>query len=266
MGLTGSREVAATTFLWGLKRSGNHLLANWLYANHGATARDVLDSDGLHPQLHAGFRDVRADVAFFNNCGWLHSRGFGLGDLDRGDFQVAMRRQTTTIFGIEDCDLAFVPKTPHGPGIVNVLLLRDPLNNLASRLEAAKTRPEIFRVDEAYIEVYEMFCAEALGRSHHLVGKTVVNYNHFIDDRAYRDSVAAELGLRNVDVMSEATDFGGGSSFSDAGRPSATSLKTRFRQHRVPDHLVEMLLSREAIRVACETLFGYDLAALSEGA
>ena len=54
----------STTFLWGMKRSGIHHVVNWLYANHGAMAKADLATDGLHPQLHDGFCDPDAGVAF----------------------------------------------------------------------------------------------------------------------------------------------------------------------------------------------------------
>ena len=35
---------------------------------------------------------------------------------------------------------------------------------------------------------------------------------------------------------------------------------TRYREHPLPPELVEMLLDRAAIREACTTVFGFDLA------
>jgi hypothetical protein len=254
---------AGATFLWGLKRSGNHLVANWLYANLGASAKGELDTSGLHPQLCQGFADEAVSVAFFNNCGRLYSRAFHLGSLEPSDFRTAMERHRATIFGLEDCQLACASRTPAGPDVANVLILRDPLNNLASRLEGAKTRPEIFRTDREYVDLFDSFCSEFLGHTNHLASKTVVSYNRFVQDRAYRDELAAELGFENQDVVAEATDFGGGSSFSALTESNpASSLMTRFRQHPLPPRFKRMLLERDAIRQACSTVFGYDVAEL----
>jgi hypothetical protein len=65
---------AAATFVRGLKRSGIHLIVNWLYANLGATVKDELPEADLPRQLHDGFRNVAAGVTYFNNCGWFWSR------------------------------------------------------------------------------------------------------------------------------------------------------------------------------------------------
>ncbi len=246
-------------FLWGLKRSGNHLLANWLYANAGATAKRELDTQDLHPLLFQGFCDPEASVAFFNNCGFLNSRNFDLGDLTPADFDSAAGRRSLTIFGIEDCRLQHAAQAPSGPEVVNLVLLRDPLNNIASRLEGAKTKPEIFRTDEAYVDLYASYCEEALGRSHVFERKVVVNFNRFVDERSYRDSIAASLGMVNLDLVDEATDFGGSSSFSPGtGASSTEALMSRFRDHPIPDHLLDLMLARPVIHDACVELFGYE--------
>ena len=254
-------ETPKTFFLWGLKRSGNHLLANWLYANLGANAKHALDSSDIHRQLRQAHWDPVAGVAFYNNCGQLNSRQFQLGLLARADFDAARRRHGVTIFGIEDCQLRYGKRTPAGADIVNVLVLRDPLNNIASRLEAAKDRPEVFRTDEPYVDLMASYCAEFTSSTDLLNNKLVVNFNRFVGDPAYRDRIASGLGLDNLDVLGEASDYGGSSSFSPGSGPSTTrELFTRFHQHRLPDGMIELLLDRPVIRETCSTVFGYELA------
>jgi hypothetical protein len=267
----GGRDQAGsvtptTVFLWGLKRSGNHVLANWLYGNFGATEKQPLDSSDIHRQLRQGHCDPAAGVAFYNNCAQLNSRNFRLGLLRRVDFELARHRLPVTIFGIEDCQLRYAKRAPIGTGILHVLVLRDPLNNIASRLEAAKARPEVFRTDETYLDLFASYCAEFIGLTDVLGNKVVVNFNSFIGDRAYRDSIAGEIGFDNRDVLAEASDYGGSSSFSPGSGPSTNrELLTRFRQHRIPDDMFEMLLDRPVIGEACSKVFGYELADVRDG-
>jgi hypothetical protein len=254
-------ERRKTFFLWGLKRSGNHMLANWLYANLGATHKQPLDSSDIHRQLRQAHWDPAAGVAFYNNCAQLNSRQFQLGLLTRADFDLARRRQPVTIFGIEDCRLRNAKRTPTGTDIVNVLVLRDPLNNIASRLEGAKARPEVFRTDQTYLDLIASYCAEYVGMTDLLDDKVVVNFNRFVAERTYRDLIAAELGVDNRDVLGEASDYGGSSSFTPGSGPSTTEeLSTRFRKHRLPDDMIDQLLDRPVIRETCSTVFGYELA------
>jgi hypothetical protein len=131
-------------------------------------------------------------------------------------------------------------------------------------LEGAKTRPQLFRVDRGYIDLYEAYCAELLGVTTHLRRKTTISFNRFIEDRAYRDALAAELGMPNHDLMAQATDFSSASSFSSSDGSSPTSsLVTRFQQHPLPPRFIRMLLERDAIGEACAQVFGYDLAAIA---
>ena len=249
--------------MWGLKRSGIHLIVGWLYANLGATVRDELGAADLPRQLRDGFRDPSAGVAFFNNVGWIHSRQLGLGPLTADDLERAAARHPTTILGIEDCSLRWATTTASVPDPRNLLLLRDPLNNLASRLEGTKTRPGQFRTDEAFLDLYEEYCAELLGRTVHLPDRTAISFNRFVEDRAYRDEVAAVLGVPNHDAVSEVSPYGDGSSFSSSGVASSVeSLMTRYQQHPLPPVMIEGLLARPLIGETCATVFGYDLAEL----
>jgi hypothetical protein len=249
------------TVQWGLKRSGNHLVANWLYANLGGTVKDPLDTGGLHPQFRDAFFDPTSRVAFYNNCGWLNSRRFALGDLEHRDFEQAAERHAATIFGIEDCDFRLAPQPPSGRDGTRVLILRDPLNNLASRLEGAKTRPDVFRTDEAFINLLAAYCAEFLGQTKWLGDAVRINFNRFVLDRVYRDELAQQMGLPNRDVVSEIPAYGGGSSFTGIQGPATPQLlMERFRQHRIPRPLIEMLFDHAVVRETCATEFGYDLA------
>jgi hypothetical protein len=252
--------TARAVFLWGLKRSGNHLLANWLFANLGGRKKLSLP-DADHRQLLDGHCDPDAGVAFYNNCGRLNSRQFGLGLLTRSDFEAAMSRNRVTIFGIEDCQIRFARRLPTGDDIVTMLLLRDPLNNIASRLEGAINRSDAFRTDEEYVDLFASYCDEYLGRTDHLANKVTVDFSRFVIDREYRDDIATQLGLENHDEVAEVSNYGGGSSFAIGAAPtSSDDLMHRYRQHPVPDELLDLLLDRPAIRDACTMVFGYDLA------
>jgi hypothetical protein len=254
----------SSTFVWGLKRSGIHHVVNWLYANHGARTKTALATDGLHPQMTDGFCDPEAGVAFFNNCGQLYSRMQELGDLAPADFALAASRQPTSIFGIEDCKLTLAGRASVPGEQTTVLLLRDPLNHLASRLAAREKAPDLFKVDKPYIQLMSTYCAEALGLAGHLDPKVVILFNRFVADRSYRDTVAGALGVPNLDLVTEVSTYGGGSSFTGvAPLSSPASVLTRYRQRPVPPRLLGMLLEHDAIREACTSLFDYDLAEIA---
>jgi hypothetical protein len=256
---------ARSTFVWGLQRSGIHLVVGWLYANHGGIQRDPLPS-GLHPQLGDGFRDVGAGVAFFNNPGRLYCRGFGLGKVTPGDFEAAVEASGRAIFSIEDCELARVDQLPPGDHTANVMLVRHPLNLVASRLRGAQRAPELFRTDERFLDVLASYCAEALGRTHVLPNLVVITYDRFVRDRTYRDRLAAELGVPNHDAVTEVSEYGGGSSFTQmAERPSPDAVTSRYLEQPLPPALLQQLLDRPAVVEACHSVFGFELADVAGG-
>lgn len=254
------------TFVWGLKRSGIHFFVNWLYANLGATQRDQLDAKGLHHQLRDGFCDREAGIAFFNNCGITYSRQFSLGTVRREDFEAALHTSTAAIFGIEDCWLRpGISRVPTGGHISHVLLARDPLNNLASRLRGQRKRPDVLPVDTTFVDLFDSYCREYLQWTNELPKKVTVNYNRFVTDRSNRDAIALALGVKNLDMTSEVSAYGGGSSFRSDGVPdSHASLMTRFREQPIPPAILEYLVTKPAILEICTSEFGYNLLELSE--
>lgn len=143
---------------------------------------------------------------------------------------------------------------------VSVLIMRDPLNNLASRLKAAERRPDVFPVHERFLDLFEAYCAEYLGYTDELPKKTLVNFNRFVTESDYRQAMAEELGTHNHDAVSEVSPYGGGSSFSAGDRSPTPSLMTRYRQYPIPRHLLKLLLGRKSVREMCSTVFGYNLA------
>jgi hypothetical protein len=256
-----SQDEKRIYFVWGLKRSGIHFCVDWLFDNAGGRSKARLPSrHGFHPQLRDGFCDREAGVFFFNNCGRSFSREFSLGTLDRQDFERAAASHRVTIFGIEDCDIARYASRACLGVAMHVVIMRDPLNNIASRLRGQEDRPQVFRVDERYVELYETYCREFLGETAFVQPKVAVSYNRFVQERSYRDAVATELHLANRDLIDRVSNYGGGSSFSGRQSSSVPALLTRYREEPVAPPLVRLLLSKPSIGEICRRVFHYELA------
>jgi hypothetical protein len=233
---------------------------NWLFANCGGRDRSPLEPTGLHRQLCDGFADPAAGITFFNNVGRISSRRYTLGSLRADDFEHAAAGSKRTIFGVEDCRLRFASRTSGVSRSRHVLVLRDPLNLVASRVAAKSRRPKPFPLDPAFVDLLEAYCAEYLGVTDQLEDKVLVSFNRFITDRSHRDEIAAALDVPNLDDLSEVSGYGGGSSFTGTTRSSVDDLLRRHEQQPVPGDVLELLLARPAIGDACAQVFGYDLA------
>jgi len=250
---------AQSMFVWGLQRSGIHLVVSWLFANLGGSRQEPLPP-ARHPQLGDGFFDPVTRVAFFNNPGRFYCRAFKLGPIEPRDVEAVADEYEHCVISIEDCTLASVAQLPAGERTVSLLVVRHPLNLLASRRRGAATRPELFRTDVEFIDVLAAYYDEALGHTDHLPNRTVVVFDRFVDDRSYRDALAARLDVPNRDAVGDVSSYGGGSSFTGAAGPtSMEELHTRYLEEPLPATLLDELLDRPAIVDACRTLFGFEL-------
>lgn len=248
-------------FLWGLKRSGIHFFVNWLYHNLGATQQaEIVANLNIHPQLQRGFYDPLTSVAFFNNCGHLNSRDYQLGAISGKDFRRCAEDYKSIIFGLEDADLkGCVKQTLLSPNITHIILLRDPLNNIASRKKAAQNKPDVFPTHEGYLALYENYCKEVLQHSNHIKRKYFVSYNRMVLEPSYRKKIAARLKIPNFDYTDLVSAYGDGSSFTGLKTPNKKELMTRFKDYSIPTTLLEQLKHQKYTLEVCRKIFGYDL-------
>lgn len=245
-----------------MKRSGIHFLVNWLYACAGGREKKEF-SDHFPPrnkQFKKGFYDPQVGIAFFNNCGHHFSRKFDLGPITKQDFLHASSQFTTTIFGLEDALIsANKHKTVNSHTHTDILLLRDPLNHLASRVKASERTPETVPTNIEFIELYNSYCEEVMSLTKHLPDKIIVIYDKFVIDFKYRNHIATKLGLTNTEKTREISDFGGGSSFSGLNQLNITNVLTRYKQQKMPNDLLKAMLEFDCISKLTERIFKYDL-------
>jgi hypothetical protein len=248
---------AQSTFVWGLQRSGIHLVVSWLFANFGGRRREPLPATG-HPQFGDGFLDPVAQVAFFNNPGRFYCRAFKLGPIQPHDVRAVADEYEHCIVSIEDCSLAYAAQLPAGDRTASLLVVRHPLNLLASRRRGATARPELFRTDVEFIEILADY-EEALEHTHHLPNCTVVVFDRFVDDPSYRDALAARLEVPNRDAVPRFRAMAAGSSFTERRDQLRWTRCTRYLEEPLPATLVPELVDRPAIVGACRNLFGFEL-------
>jgi hypothetical protein len=87
---------------------------------------------------------------------------------------------------------------------LDLLILRDPFNLLASKLKWAygdverPSKPSLDEVSEARA-LWKVHAREFLGETDHLTDLVTLSYNDWFLHRSYRDRKAAEIGFRNED-------------------------------------------------------------------
>lgn len=194
----------------GLSRSGNHAVVRWIASRTEGRVCFLNCCEGKQNP----FESARA-----LSSGAVTEASYAI-DLERerrGEFS----RKDLLIFNHEDSFLAHacsgVYEEHHDEWVgvsgerIDLLLLRDPFNLIASR---RRRRGTLVKAPAA-MRIWKQHAREFLGRGRRRNQRRVeLSYNHWFADPDYRESVAAELGLAAGEgSIDRVADCFGGSSF-----------------------------------------------------
>jgi len=257
--------------VFGLQRSGIHAVINWIIQQSSGPTVFLNDIKSV-----TGNPFLETDDA--HSFAWEASpRRFDL-TLERSGHHASKKY---LLLGYEDTDLRYLPidfdRTIHqGVGesrkILNLLIIRDPYNLFASRMGFLNTanRYPMRQFPERAVELWKVHAREALGATSALEPRRVVIlYNRWFSDQAYRQELAAELGLeftdRGIDSVPgvdlpkvEFARFGCGSSFDNQrfhGQAQAMDVNARWKRYR-HDRFYRSLFDDGEIRELSKQLFG----------
>jgi tetratricopeptide (TPR) repeat protein len=193
-----------------LRRSGGHGVIAWLLGHH------------------------QAEKIHYNQCRPDKDSGCIL-VLDRMIAKYAGTAQKAfELASFEDIPLEHLRQFSR-PGVPAILLLRDPFNWFASRLQMIRTHfdkfvgatPEYFRADAARWKEYAMEYMNAANMPQAIR----VDFNHWYTDQEYRKHTSDALGWRFTDdgfASRLGWEFSSGSSFGETD-PSRLDLLNRWR-------------------------------------
>lgn len=214
----------------GMSRSGNHAVINWILSQ----ARGRCCFINCAEPKHNPFRTARplADRRrFIVNYAPFDAAAEARGELSRKDLLV---------YSYEDCFLGTVAsgtfEDRHDEWVgrtlrrTDVLILRDPYNLFASRIQAGIGEVS----DGVAMRIWKQHAREFLGDRRYLNQRRVlVNYNRWAAERAYRSRVAAALHLEFTDAgRRRVPATGNGSSFDGVrydGRAHAMRTLERWK-------------------------------------
>jgi hypothetical protein len=233
----------------GLQRSGNHAVIQWCLAPLGA---EIVFSNSARPErTRAGTPWVTAE---------------------------ALAAARNVAFSLEDHALAYAGFGPVEVALnhrfgdardrVDILVMRDPFNLFASRLEAGYV--PVTMGGFSFVDFWVDYAREALGIAHrlHRARLVVANYNRWSNDVAYRQELARQLDIPFTDAERDTVaPFGGGSSF-DGKAGSASALATDRRWLKFADNPAYLGLFRDRTVIElARRLFDLDpeLDAFAEG-
>ena len=241
----------------GLRRTGNHAFINWLMPH--IKGRRVFLND--IPLRYHPFRHHYREAKRF---------GFdGAKKMVESDVRGRLTHKDLLLYSYEDYSLEEVlsarlrqrRRVVFGPSknYYEVLILRDPYNLIASRMQAGFITTKTKRKN--FVDLWLEYAREFVGETHYLGdNKICVNYNRWCADQDYRIALSQQFGLPFTDSgFKKVATQGGGSSF-DALDVDAESLlkKTSTRWQRfkdVPEY--REAIATPGLREYSERIFGH---------
>ena len=219
---------------YGLRRSGNHAILEWLIQNMGGSGeRKVVFWRRLMAVKLA---------AYINEANTYPSL-----EVLQEHHRIANTIFEKLIVSYEDVNLDYV--LPVTTGYKNIVIIRDIPNLFASRYKKSigYEQPWDFgamRIDEHSVDIW---------KNHALTGLNgdaiLIQFEKWLDSKEYRDKIAALFGCDNYDITDTITEFGEGSSFSGQNVPTAEDLKNRSNQIELPEEVQQRIEQEDIIEL-----------------
>jgi hypothetical protein len=259
---TSSKEVINTKEIRviGLRRSGNHAIINWMQKQQAGTI-EHLNNIPLNGNpfrwKYIMLRDFAPD-RFEREKNRIRQQA-------KGNFI----KKDCLIYSYEDHPITKItsPRVEHkhdfhfGKSLnrYDVLILRDPFNLIASRLENNMLPVKSFT--QSVIDLWLEYAKEFLGETQYLPNrKVLINYNHWVADINYRREIAFKLDLPFTDAgINDVRPQGGGSSFDKrnfAGRATEMDVLGRWKHFTNNPLFLELLNHTELLNYS-DRIFGH---------
>lgn len=209
---------------YGLRRSGNHAILEWLIQNMGGPGtRNIVKPRRV---IQCG------RSAYINESNTYPSQEHIL--LDVSFCRIAF---DNLIVAYEDVPTNYSLANTHDNK--KIVILRDIFNLFSSRYKKIVSHPEgedyfnvAMRIDEKAVEVW---------KEHANSNALIILFEKWIESKEYRDSICKQLGIPNHDITDTMTEFGEGSSFTGQKKPTIEELKSRSKMVNLPQEVIDRL-------------------------
>jgi hypothetical protein len=243
----------------GLQRSGNHAIMNWIAAQ---TAGICIVLNDCEPRTNP-FNSMQEYCEYSD--GSLVSLLYTWNRVERELVCSRIPQQRNVlIYSYEDRELLGDRVSESWIGSSNsrfeVLIVRDPLNFFASRLQSWDKLTGL-KEKALVIELWKKYAREALGLTSVLdpTRKVLVRFGEWKDDAGYRRKVALKLGVafsdRGIDSVLQIALGSSFDSFNYQNRASEMAVNQRWR-YFIEDDDYRTILADSELRELSTRLFG----------
>ncbi len=211
--------------IYGMRRSGNHAILEWLIKNlSGTNERHVIK----HSLITSGDSCYLNAINEYNQSPSLFI-----------DFYFAKSTYKNFVVSYEDVSDKY--ETAYTTNFKKIVILRDILNVVASRYQKLLSGDPKFRILEINNFFFQNWIDHANAASR---GVRILKFEDWVSSKDTRDEIAKELNCINIDNLETISHHGDGSSFSGTKYiPSANELSNRWKQVNLPDEIMEIINS-----------------------
>lgn len=249
----------------GMSRSGNHSIINWIIKQLSGRFCFLNCAEPKTNPFNTA-RPLAGNRSYKTNY-----QDFNLNAEQRGDFS----QKDYLIHSYEDCFLGMINNRDFeqyhdqfvGPSgrRLDILILRDPFNLFASRKKSNLYNGQIALGGKTVTpftatRIWKQHAKEFTGAKRYLHNhRLLINYNLWVHDKAYREIIAAALGIDFTDNgFHEVSSVAGGSSFDGlAFNSSAYGMQVLHRwKHYAHDQGYKSIFDDEIVSLS-HKIFGY---------
>lgn len=204
---------------YGLRRSGNHAILEWLIQNLGGSGeREVIKHRRLISVNSAAYINEANTFSSLEKLQEYHS--------------LVDKTHESLIVAYEDVGFDYI--LPVSKGYKNIVIIRDIPNLFASRYKKGQAYGHsydygVMRIDEKAVELWKEHAITGLNGD-----AILIQFEKWLDSKEYRDEISSKFNVTNYDITDTITEFGEGSSFSGQRKPTAEELKNRSKQVVLP--------------------------------
>ena len=218
---------------YGLRRSGNHAILEWLLQNMGGSGnREMVKNRRI---IHVN------NAAYINEANSYIDKE----ELNQ-DISNSEKNYEKLIVSYEDVPVDFSLFTE---GYKKIVVVRNIENLFASRFKKAQQyKSSIYtgpmRIDQFAVDLWKNHVNAGLNGD-----AILIQFEKWVDSKEYRDQITAQLDTVNYDITDTMTVFGAGSSFSGNVKPTAKELKSRAKMVHLPELIKNRIAQPDIIEL-----------------
>ena len=218
-------------FFYGMRRSGNHAVLDWLLHNFS-------EDRSLFKVKHRLM--VSGNSCYLNAVNeYIHRRDSWI------DYSFAKFTYKNIIVTFEDTDLCY--DYDYASSCKKIVIVRDIKNLVASRFQKLQALDQsgksLFNLTEKGF--WQKWVLHANANQDEA---TLIVFDKWVKSLEYRNKICEKLNLKNLDIIKRTSTYGGGSSFKGNPAVSNDDVLNRSTFIDIPEEFIQRMAQEDIIQ------------------